>query len=149
MDKKTVLAPLDGTVGDLLDHVPPRERSKLRPLNHTLITPINTVDYNRIIFMKPAELARRALLKTAQPRRTNQIFIRDLAGKTKTFDVDLSERGTFVVEFKIMVAEREGIDPEQQRLIFAGRQLADDGRLHDNKITEFSSLHLVLRLCGC
>lgn len=80
--------------------------------------------------------------------KTNKFFVKTLTGTTVKINCNLIEDNITVAELKQYIQFSEGIPPDQQRIIFEGKQLEDNKTLYSYNITSDSNLHLVLRLRG-
>merc|ERR1719238_1211649 len=92
---------------------------------------------------------RAGMRATLRPKRAlmvrggMQLFVKTLSGKTVSIECEESDK---IEDVKAKIAEKEGVPVDQQRLIFAGKQLDGQKTLQECGINEGDSLSMVLRL---
>eukprot|EP01039_Chlorochromonas_danica_P005300 gene5300-5835_t len=74
-----------------------------------------------------------------------QIFIKTLTGRKQQFNF---EAETTILAVKQTLQEKEGIQVDQIRLIYSGKQLSDEKTLQEQNVTAGGTIHMVLQLRG-
>ena len=75
----------------------------------------------------------------------NLYYLQTLSGAKTAFNFEPTDT---ILQIKQMLQEKEGVDVEMIKLIYGGKQLADDLKIQEYSITPGSTIHMVMQLRG-
>ena len=121
----------------------PRFPVHWKPRTSSLISSEATLNKQQVCEKKPPPPV--SSLFSLRGGKSLQVFVKTFAGKTLTVEVEPDES---VESLKNKLQSKEGIPPNQQRILFGGKQLDSKKSISDYGIEDESTMNMVLRLRG-